>query len=134
MKKIMIMLLFATALCFAACSSSNKSSSPTKAYEEIAKEMVKGNYSVFLDSSVDFASMSKEEKKNLLATIEPKLKESMETQNGGVKKIEVIGEELNQTADTAVLQVRYHYNDGTTSDTEETMVLHEGKWMMGSNK
>lgn len=133
MKKIMILLLFATALCFAACSSSN-TSSPTKEYEKIANEIVKGNYSVFIDSSVDFVSMSKEEKQQLLQTIEPKLKESMEAKNDGVKKIEVISEKLNSTADTAVLQVRYHYNDGTTSDTEETMVLYEGKWMMGGTK
>lgn len=125
MKKV-IQGLFALAMMmmFVACSSSPKS-----AMEKYGKDLIKGDYSAYVDGIATDEPLSAKEKEQFLAIIKDKV--STEHQKkGGLKEIVVTKEDIAPGDSTAIVYYEAHFGDGTVEDAKQKMVLQGGKWKM----
>ncbi|MDR1671463.1 MAG: DUF4878 domain-containing protein [Alistipes sp.] len=136
MKKLFqFVLAFAALGAVVSCGSS--ASSPGDAAKQYAGYIADGEYDKFVDALYFAPDTSaedvKEGKEMMRALLEEKAAKSFE-EKGGLKSTEVLSETISEDGLSAEVKLRYTYGNGTTSDEEMKLRLHEGKWLAEMGK
>ena len=126
MKKVIkSLLMLAVMSVFVACSSST----PKSAMEKYGTDLCKGNYQAYVEGIATSEPLSAKEKEQFVALVKDKAQTEYE-KKGGLKDIKVIKEEMAAGDSTAIVYYEVHFGNGTTEDSQQKMVLKDGKWKM----
>jgi ABC-type transporter MlaC component len=129
MKKLSVILslVIASFLFFTtSCGTSSSSSSPGDISKKIIKDVEKGNVNAVI------AFYSKEitdEDKDLLTKIVELGKEGMK-EEGGIKTIEIIEEDINEAGDKANVKSKIIYVNEEEEKLAFEFVMEDGKWKL----
>ncbi len=131
MKKLVYFVLaIATLGVMASCGGAG-SDGPGKAAKQYAEYMAAGNYDKMLDglyTEPDADPKEVEQGKAMLKSmLEEKGKESIE-ENGGIKSVEVVSEEIAEDGQSAKVKLLYTYGNGETEENNMPMRLDGNKW------
>lgn len=131
MKKVIYFSLFVFTLgIFAACSSSD---SPAKAAKTYAEYMKDGKYDKFVDGIAFEEKASADQIKQQKEMIAAMLKEKGEKElakQGGLKKVEIVSEEIAEDGLSAKVVLKQTYGNGESEDANFDMVKRNGAWKM----
>lgn len=128
MKKLMtITLVCAIAFVIAACSSGG--SEPKTVVEDYITALQKGNY----QKALDYCDYTQEEKEKLVALLEEKAKQD-DGQIMPLKSFEVIDQQIDEEAGTAVVTVSVTNDKDETNERKLSLVKHDGKWLLKDAK
>lgn len=131
MKNVIRLFALACVMMLAACGSSN---TPTATAEKAVECLKSQNFDGFVDMLyVEADKRGTEEyqkgKEEMAAMLKDKYQQSMESGKGGISDYEVLSEEVDEEAGTAVVKLKTTYGDGSTN--ENSMKLkkdEEGNW------
>lgn len=128
MKKLSYLLVCALVVfAFTDCKKTKKTSTPGAAAMEYADHLKKGNYEVFADYiiidevPVEQAPVIKKE----YATALREKHQPVAEQNGGVKDVKVVSENVASDGKTANVVLEHTYNNGQKENVEYLMALDE---------
>ncbi len=138
MKKLFYFVLAIAAMgVMASCGGG--ASSPGAAAKMYFEAMAAGNYDKFMDglyidpeSTPEERTEIEQQKTMLVAMIKEK-GEDQNAEKGGIKKIDVVSEEVAEDGKSATVTMLVTYGNGET-DENEVHMLHDGsswKWSMG---
>lgn len=114
-------------------------STPGAAAKKYFEAMAAGNYDKFMDgmyidpeSTPDELQEIAQQKKMFVAMIEEK-GEDQNAEKGGIKKIDVVSEEIAEDGKSATVTMLVTYGNGETNE-DDVQMLYDGsswKWSMG---
>ncbi|MDR3118144.1 MAG: DUF4878 domain-containing protein [Mediterranea sp.] len=114
---------------FAACSSAG----PGEAAKKYAQYIADGQYGKFIDGIAFDENTTeeqvKEQKEMLAALLREKGKKEID-KRGGLKRIEIVSEDISADGNEAEVVLKQTYGDGTTDDEDYEMVKKDGVWKM----
>lgn len=125
MKKIVVMMLAAAALLFAACDSAPKG--PEAVAKKAISAIQKGDYEAYAATY----DLSKDDQKMLAAMMEEKIGKKFEG-NGGIDKYEIV--ESNIDEDKATVKIHFVFKDGSEEDESMSFKLVDGDWKQDLKK
>ena len=128
MKKVlvtMMMCLFTMAL-VRGCSSSN---TPKGVAEKAAKCLKNKDYK----GVVKLVDIPDSEKDAFAAMIGEKLDKNLDKKDG-ISSYEILDEEIDEEAGTAVVQVKYTYGNGEEENETMKLVKKDGDWKLSMKK
>lgn len=134
MKKILSILAVAVAMFMVACAGAP--ATPSDAAVEYYQCVVNGDYEAFANA-VHFDTTDPEEIAEGKAMITSLYKEKAAPQikkKGGVKSIEAVGETISEDGNTANVQLKVVYGDGSEKNEDIKLVKIEDKWMLAFDK
>jgi hypothetical protein len=98
--------------------------------------LVDGKYDVVAEN-IYYDTDDAEELAQSKAMITSLLKEKVAPQlaaKGGVKNVEKVSETIAEDAESAVVELKIVYGDGTEETEKANMKLDDGKWKLAMNK
>lgn len=134
MKKILSILAVAVAMFMVSCAGAP--ATPSDAAVEYYQCVVNGDYEAFANA-VHFDTTDPEEIAEGKAMITSLYKEKAAPQiekKGGVKSIEAVGETISEDGNTANVQLKVVYGDGSDKNEDIKLVKIEDKWMLAFDK
>lgn len=134
MKKFFSLLAVAVAMFMVSCAGAP--ATPSDAAVEYYQCVVNGDYEAFANA-VHFDTTDPEEIAEGKAMITSLYKEKAAPQiekKGGVKSIEAVGETISEDGNTANVQLKVVYGDGSEKNEDVKMVKVEDKWMLAFDK
>ena len=137
MKKVIYIVVAVLMAGMVASCVGGSSDTPGDAAKQYAQYMADGNYDKFIEGIYipsDTPAEEVEQSKAMLgALLTEKGSETLE-EKGGIEKIEVLSEEVAEDGGTAVVEMRYTYGNGETSEETMEMIRDGGKWKIELNK
>lgn len=134
MKKFFSLLAVAVAMFMVSCAGAP--ATPSDAAVEYYQCVVNGDYEAFANA-VHFDTTDPEEIAEGKAMITSLYKEKAAPQiekKGGVKSIEAVGETISEDGNTANVQLKVVYGDGSEKNEDIKLVKIEDKWMLAFDK
>ena len=134
MKKLFTLFAVAVAMFMVSCAGAP--ATPSDAAVEYYQCVVNGDYEAFANA-VHFDTTDPEEIAEGKAMITSLYKEKAAPQiekKGGVKSIEAVGETISEDGNTANVQLKVVYGDGSEKNEDVKMVKVEDKWMLAFDK
>lgn len=134
MKKLIthLLFIFIIATSFISCTPST----PSGAMEEYLSSLKSGDYEEFVNginfSETDPAKV-KESREMLISLIKEKGEKEFEKKKG-IKKFEIISENISEDGKSATVEYVTHFGDGSDKKEKSQMINIDGKWMMDMNK
>ena len=128
--------LFAVAVAMFMVSCAGAPATPSDAAVEYYQCVVNGDYEAFANA-VHFDTTDPEEIAEGKAMITSLYKEKAAPQiekKGGVKSIEAVGETISEDGNTANVQLKVVYGDGSEKNEDIKLVKIEDKWMLAFDK
>jgi hypothetical protein len=132
MKKLFVFLAVAAFMLSTGCkNSTTQTPTPSSIEKTLYDQIQKGDHEqamTVLFDNLDTDEEERIEKEEFIAEFSQKSRESYEAQ-GGLKSYEIIAEEISENGDTARVQTKMIYGDGT-ADTNSTEYIrkHDGTW------
>lgn len=134
MKKLFTLFAVAVAMFMVSCAGAP--ATPSDAAVEYYQCVVNGDYEAFANA-VHFDTTDPEEIAEGKAMITSLYKEKAAPQiekKGGVKSIEAVGETISEDGNTANVQLKVVYGDGSEKNEDIKLVKIEDKWMLAFDK
>ena len=134
MKKLFTLFAVAVAMFMVSCASAP--ATPSDAAVEYYQCVVNGDYEAFANA-VHFDTTDPEEIAEGKAMITSLYKEKAAPQiekKGGVTSIEAVGETISEDGNTANVQLKVVYGDGSEKNEDIKLVKVEDKWMLAFDK
>ena len=134
MKKLFTLFAVAVAMFMASCAGAP--ATPSDAAVEYYQCVVNGDYEAFANA-VHFDTTDPEEIAEGKAMITSLYKEKAAPQiekKGGVTSIEAVGETISEDGNTANVQLKVVYGDGSEKNEDIKLVKVEDKWMLAFDK
>lgn len=134
MKKIFSLLAAAVAMFMVACSTAP--ATPSDAVVEHYQSVIAGDYEAFAEA-LHFDTTDPEEIAEGKAMITSLCKEKAAPEiesKGGIKSVEALGETVSEDGNTADVQIKIVYGDGTEKTEDVKMVKVDEKWMLSYGK
>ena len=135
MKKIFSILLLFTlvSLAFTSCNQD----SPGAACKAYMEKLKNGDYKGCAQGFAIDETKSAEENEQMTAMIEGILKDKAEKglqEKGGIKDIQILNETVSEDGNTASVNMKFVYGDGTEKEDTQEMVKQNGVWKMQFKK
>ena len=134
MKKLFALFAVAVAMFMVSCAGAP--ATPSDAAVEYYQCVVNGDYEAFANA-VHFDTTDPEEIAEGKAMITSLYKEKAAPQiekKGGVTSIEAVGETISEDGNTANVQLKVVYGDGSEKNEDIKLVKVEDKWMLAFDK
>ena len=134
MKKLFTLFAVAVAMFMVSCAGAP--ATPSDAAVEYYQYVANGDYEAFANA-VHFDTTDPEEIAEGKAMITSLYKEKAAPQiekKGGVKSIEAVGETISEDGNTANVQLKVVYGDGSEKNEDIKLVKIEDKWMLAFDK
>ena len=134
MKKLFTLFAVAVAMFMVSCAGAP--ATPSDAAVEYYQCVVNGDYEAFANA-VHFDTTDPEEIAEGKAMITSLYKEKAAPQikkKGGVTSIEAVGEAISEDGNTANVQLKVVYGDGSEKNEDIKLVKVEDKWMLAFDK
>ena len=134
MKKFFSLLVVAVAMFMVACSTAP--ATPSDAAVGYYQCVADGDYEAIADA-IHYATTDPEEIAESKAMITSFYKEKAAPQmeeKGGVKSVEATGETISEDGNTANVQLKIVYGDGSEKSEDVKMVKVEDKWLLSFDK
>lgn len=130
MRTLQVLMLISVVL-LVSCAGGKKSS-PGESYKQAMTYMAEGEFEKVLDyvEKPDGTEITPEEKEQAIAMYG--MVKGMIDNQGGMKNIEITGEEISEDGNTAKVSFTVTFGNGETSDDQATMVKVNGKWKVKS--
>ena len=134
MKKFFSLLAVAVAMFMVSCSSAP--AAPSDAAVEYYQCVADGDYEAIADA-IHYATTDPEEiaegKAMIISLYKEKAAPQME-EKGGVKSVEATGETISEDGNTANVQLKIVYGDGSEKTEDVKMVKVDDKWLLAFDK
>ena len=134
MKKLFTLFAVAVAMFMASCAGAP--ATPSDAAVEYYQYVANGDYEAFADA-IHFDTTDPEEiaegKAMVVSLYKEKAAPQMEAKSG-VKSVEATGETISEDGNTANVQLKVIYGDGSEKTEDAKMVKVEGKWLLSFDK
>lgn len=134
MKKLFTLFAVAVAMFMASCAGAP--ATPSDAAVEYYQYVANGDYEAFADA-IHFDTTNPEEiaegKAMVVSLYKEKAAPQMEAKSG-VKSVEATGETISEDGNTANVQLKVIYGDGSEKTEDAKMVKVEGKWLLSFDK
>ena len=134
MKKFFSLLAVAVAMFMVSCAGAP--ATPSDAAVEYYQCVVNGDYEAFANA-IHYDTTDPEEiaegKAMIISLYKEKAAPQME-QKGGVKSVEATSETISEDGNTANVQLKVVYGDGSEKNEDVKMVKVEDKWMLAFDK
>ncbi len=134
MKKLFSLLAFAVAMFMVACSTAP--ATPSDAAVECYESVANGDYEAFAEA-LHFDTSDPEEiaEGKAMITSFYKEKAAPEIESlGGIKSVEALSETVSEDGNSANVQIKIVYGDGSENTEDVKMVKVDEKWMLSSGK
>lgn len=134
MKKFFSLLAVAVAMFMVSCSSAP--ATPSDAAVEYYQCVANGDYEAFANA-IHYDTTDPEEIAEGKAMIISLYKEKAEPEiksKGGIKSIEATGETISEDGNTANVQLKIVYGDGSEKTEDVKMVKVDDKWLLAFDK
>ena len=134
MKKLFTLFAVAVAMFMASCAGAP--ATPSDAAVEYYQYVANGDYEAFADA-IHFDTTDPEEIAEGKAMITSFYKEKAEPEiksKGGIKSIEALNETISEDGNTANVELKIVYGDGSEKTEDAKMVKVEGKWLLSFDK
>lgn len=132
MKKLIYFCMMLVMMFIVSACSDN---SPSGALKSYTKAYIDGDYEKYVDG-IYFSKAEGEDlveaKSNFVEFI--KAFSSEQSEKNTLKDIEIIGEELSEDGNSAIVKIKEIYKDGSEKEKESRMVKVDGKWLMDMGK
>lgn len=122
MKHLLHIIFAATLLLTAGCAADR---SPRSLAKHFYKSIANGEY----DDALSHTTLTSDIDLELYHAIMNKVSTSIEAK-GGVKKIEIVSEELSEDEQSAVVEVAITYANGTTETEYCDVIFKDEKWVV----
>ncbi len=127
MRKLSLIMSLAFASVMLFTTSCGSPSTPGDVSVELWKNVEKGNYDDVIDAyALGDEEMSEEDRAKFTAML-TKSKAKIE-EEGGIKSIEIIEEEINEAGDEATVKIKIIYGNDDEDTEKQKLVLADGKW------
>ena len=134
MKKLLTLFAVAVAMFMVSCSSAP--ATPSDAAVGYYQCVADGDYEAIADA-IHYATTDPEEIAESKAMITSFYKEKAEPEiksKGGIKSIEALNETISEDGNTANVQLKVVYGDGSEKNEDIKLVKVDGKWMLAFDK
>lgn len=134
MKKFFSLLAVAVAMFMVSCSSAP--ATPSDAAVEYYQCVANGDYEAFANA-IHYDTTDPEEIAEGKAMIISLYKEKAEPEiksKGGIKSVEATGETISEDGNTANVQLKIVYGDGSEKTEDVKMVKVDDKWLLAFDK
>lgn len=134
MKKFFSLLAVAVAMFMVSCSSAP--ANPSDAAVEYYQCVADGDYEAFAEA-IHFDTTNPEEIAEGKAMVTSLYKEKAEPEiksKGGIKSIEALNETISEDGNTANVELKIVYGDGSEKTEDAKMVKVEDKWLLSFDK
>jgi hypothetical protein len=139
MKKVMSLLVAATAVFAVSCGGSGGSKSPADIEKSIYSQFQSGNYQKGLE--IYFANIDKgdneqtaEAKEKEAAYIKALAEKVKADQKNQITKFEILEETIAEDGETATVKVKFTTGDGKESEQTSKYVKKDGQWKIVYSK
>lgn len=134
MKKLFTLFAVAVAMFMASCAGAP--ATPSDAAVEYYQYVANGDYEAFADA-IHFDTTDPEEiaegKAMVVSLYKEKAAPQMEAKSG-VKSVEATGETISEDGNTANVQLKVIYGDGSEKTEDVKLVKVEDKWLLSFDK
>lgn len=134
MKKLFTLFAVAVAMFMVACSTAP--ATPSDAAVEYYQYVANGDYEAFADA-IHFDTTDPEEiaegKAMVVSLYKEKAAPQMEAKSG-VKSVEATGETISEDGNTANVQLKVIYGDGSEKTEDVKLVKVDNKWLLAFDK
>lgn len=134
MKKLFTLFAVAVAMFMASCAGAP--ATPSDAAVEYYQYVANGDYEAFADA-IHFDTTDPEEiaegKAMVVSLYKEKAAPQMEAKSG-VKSVEATGETISEDGNTANVQLKVIYGDGSEKTEDVKLVKVENKWLLAFDK
>ena len=134
MKKLFTLFAVAVAMFMASCAGAP--ATPSDAAVEYYQYVANGDYEAFADA-IHFDTTDPEEiaegKAMVVSLYKEKAAPQMEAKSG-VKSVEATGETISEDGNTANVQLKVIYGDGSEKTEDVTLVKVDNKWLLAFDK
>lgn len=134
MKKFFSLLAVAVAMFMVSCAGAP--ATPSDAAVEYYQYVANGDYEAFADA-IHFDTTDPEEIAESKAMITSFYKEKAEPEiksKGGIKSIEALNETISEDGNTANVQLKVIYGDGSEKTEDVKLVKVDNKWLLAFDK
>ena len=132
MKRVLSIFAVVAALFMVSCGGST----PSDAAVEVYQMIIDGKYDAVAENMY-YESTDAEEVEQSKALIASMLKEKAAPQfekKGGIKNVEALSETIAEDGQSAVVELKITYGDGSEETEKADMKLDDGKWKLAMNK
>ena len=134
MKKLFTLFAVAVAMFMASCAGAP--ATPSNAAVEYYQYVANGDYEAFADA-IHFDTTDPEEiaegKAMVVSLYKEKAAPQMEAKSG-VKSVEATGETISEDGNTANVQLKVIYGDGSEKTEDVKLVKVDNKWLLAFDK
>lgn len=135
MKKVFYFSFMMVAMfALAACSSTD---TPSGAMTKYATYLIQGNYEKFVEGFAfdqDLTPEKKNEQKEFMVSmLKEKASKTLE-ESGGLKKFEILSEEISEDGLTATLKTKQTFGNGEEKEGVQKMIKKGNDWLMDLDK
>ena len=134
MKKLFTLFAVAVAMYMASCAGAP--ATPSDAAVEYYQYVANGDYEAFADA-IHFDTTDPEEiaegKAMVVSLYKEKAAPQMEAKSG-VKSVEATGETISEDGNTANVQLKVIYGDGSEKTEDVKLVKVDNKWLLAFDK
>lgn len=134
MKKLFTLFAVAVAMFMASCAGAP--ATPSDAAVEYYQYVANGDYEAFADA-IHFDTTNPEEiaegKAMVVSLYKEKAAPQMEAKSG-VKSVEATGETISEDGNTANVQLKVIYGDGSEKTEDVKLVKVDNKWLLAFDK
>lgn len=134
MKKLFTLFTVAVAMFMASCAGAP--ATPSDAAVEYYQYVANGDYEAFADA-IHFDTTDPEEiaegKAMVVSLYKEKATPQMEAKSG-VKSVEATGETISEDGNTANVQLKVIYGDGSEKTEDVKLVKVDNKWLLAFDK
>lgn len=134
MKKLFTLFAVAVAMFMASCAGAP--ATPSDAAVEYYQYVANGDYEAFADA-IHFDTTDPEEitegKAMVVSLYKEKAAPQMEAKSG-VKSVEATGETISEDGNTANVQLKVFYGDGSEKTEDVKLVKVDNKWLLAFDK
>jgi outer membrane lipoprotein-sorting protein len=134
MKKLFTLFAVAVAMFMASCAGAP--ATPSDAAVEYYQYVANGDYEAFADA-IHFDTTDPEEiaegKAMVVSLYKEKAAPQMEAKSG-VKSVEATGETISEDGNTANVQLKVIYGDGSEKTEDVKLVKVDNKWLLAFDK
>jgi hypothetical protein len=131
MTKFLSVLVVAAAVAMFTVNCGGGADTPAGIENMMYSQFQKGNYEKAVEILVDHIDSKKapsdEEKKMTMVALTEKTKQSLDAKQG-VKSYEVVKEEISEDGESATVETKVVYGDGSESTEKTKYVRKEGAW------
>ncbi|GAB1404738.1 MAG: DUF4878 domain-containing protein [Lentimicrobiaceae bacterium] len=107
-------------------------SSPSKAAMAFTENVEKGNYDAAISMLEGAENATAEEKEKMKAFLKEGAKEIEE--KGGISNKEILSEEVSEDGKTAKVKMKITYGDGSTDESDTSLVNTDNGWKLKMSK